>query len=183
MDSIKRYRPYYKTNKMKYVVYVLLLEQKRLYIGMTKTWRLQTRWEEHVDPTFPTTKWTTKYPPIKKIHVFEQCEFLEAKRLEHEVCEAFMRKYGTDSVRGGRWNMYTEGPLYKWWVPSNLSSTPCFTDLYLSLSAGKFALFVENDQILSAMPWLFSAVKSWREKTSLRLALIGHRYSMRECSS
>jgi len=153
---------------MQYVVYVILLKEKRLYVGMTKTWRLQKRWEEHCDPNFPTTKWTTKYPPIQKIHVFEQSSMENAKKLEHIICERIMAIFGLDVVRGGRWNMFTEGQ--RWWPPPHLKQTPFFTEQWLTLSEHTFSQFVVNDPTLCSMPRNLKPISSWRETTSSKLA-------------
>ena len=82
-------------------VYVILCSKKRAYVGQTKRWRLQTRWEEHCDPYCFTTRWTSKYPPVEKIIVLDCKTYLESVKLEHAIVEFLMREYGLDFVRGG----------------------------------------------------------------------------------
>ena len=118
---------------MKFCVYIILCAEKRLYVGQTKLWRLKARWDEHADPGCYTTKWTTKYPVVHKLKVFECGSCLESYKLEHAIVEALMKIYGLDVVRGGGWNMEAEGPD-KWWVPARLKDVPCFTETWGRLS-------------------------------------------------
>lgn len=153
-----------------FVVYVLLLEKKRLYVGMTKMWRLQTRMEEHGDKKCWSTKWTGKYKVVSKLKVFQPMTFLQAKQFENQVCEALLQKYGLDSCRGGKWNMASEGASDKWWVPPHLQGTPCFTPLWLSLSECTFSQSLSCDPVLDSAQRLFQLVLSWRARTFLKRA-------------
>ena len=145
---------------MKYCVYILLLEHKRLYVGQTKLWRIHTRWEEHFDPSCSTTQWTNKYAPIEKLQVFECASYRDSMKLEHQVVELLMSIYGLDVVRGGNWNMATEGE--SWWVPTRLRRVPRFTEKWLSLSAHKFAGCVLNDLAHAGVPGLEEYYSHWR---------------------
>ena len=112
-----------------FVVYVLLLDQKRIYVGMTPRWRIQTRYDEHCDPMCFTTKWTTKYPPTEKLWVSRVFHSkLECCRYEHELTKFIMTVFGLDSTRGGNFVMGKEGG--EWWVPKQLSKVPRFTQLW-----------------------------------------------------
>ena len=125
-----------------FVVYILFLKQNRLYVGQTKRWRLQDRWEEHRNPNFCAARWTTKHKPISKGAVFECVTLEDAKKLEHEIVEYLMKQFGLDAVRGGRFNMPTEGE--DWWVPRRLKNIPRFTLLFSRLSECNSTTFLQN---------------------------------------
>ena len=82
-----------------YSVYVLFLEQNRLYVGATKWWRLKKRWEEHCAGT--GSKWTAKYPPLAKLCTYQFRTREASEKFEHELVQTLMHEYGLDSVRGG----------------------------------------------------------------------------------
>ena len=127
-----------------YCVYVARLQNKRLYSGQTKLWRIKTRWEEHMNPNVATTRWTTEYPVCEKLAVFKCSSLKECRRLENDVCEALMEAFGLDVCRGGNWNMLAEGPVSKWWVPPRLKHVPCFTEEWSTLCERTFAESARN---------------------------------------
>ena len=104
-------------------VYVLKLQHGKWYVGMTPTYKLNSRMEDHMcnDP-HRGARWTNIYRPIEKIKVYSGYSFVEAGLLEQIIVEKFMVAFGLDSVRGGSWNMTT---LNKgWWVPKRLENIP-----------------------------------------------------------
>lgn len=98
-------------------VYVLFLEQNRLYVGATKWWRLKKRWGEHCAGT--GSKWTSKYAPLAKLCTYQFRTREGSKKFEHELVELLMHEYGLDSVRGGRYNMAEENTT--WWVKDTMA--------------------------------------------------------------
>ena len=60
-----------------FAVYCLLLEMNRIYVGETPSWRLETRWAEHANPSRGASKWTSKYPPKKKLCIFKKKIFFK----------------------------------------------------------------------------------------------------------
>ena len=150
---------------MKYCVYICLCEKKHLYVGQTKLWRLQKRWDEHVEGG--TTKWTNKYRVVEKLASFECQDRAHATILENAICEQLMRKFGLDSCRGGKWNMDTEGPDTKWWPPKRLQGIPCFTKLWFSHDAHTFSGFSRCGQIRSEVQPLVECFSHSRERTPL----------------
>ena len=165
-----------------YVVYLLLLESKRFYVGMTKTWRLQRRFEEHCDLTCWTTRWTTKYKVRTKLRVFPQMSFVRAKKFEHFLTEELMKKYGLDSTRGGGWNMASEGPTVRWWVPLHLQNSSCFTPLWFSLSSHKFGRCADCAQALDSALRSFQATLHSSDHSFLKHALISPKTISLKCS-
>lgn len=131
---------------MKYCVYVLLLEEKRLYVGITPTWRIQKRYEEHMDPEFPTTRWTTRFPTLKKICVFNVGSKKRALQEEHRLTEELMKHYGLDSTRGGNFVMLQQGGI--WWTPPHLMNVPRFTHHWEGNSTN-FRIAVQDNPIFS----------------------------------
>lgn len=129
-------------------VYILLLETNRLYAGETKWWRMKVRWLEHQNPNCAAAKWTTKYPPIKKLCSFKFQTREASKKFEHELVELLMKQYGLDSVRGGRFNMASEGET--WWVNRNLQGVSRFTKDFLNLSEHTFFESLLNAPSLAA---------------------------------
>jgi len=127
-----------------YSLYVLLLENKRIYVGITPTWRSSLRFDEHTEGI--ATKWTGKHPVISKVLEFS----LEDKKLalatEHRLTELLMERYGLDSTRGGNFVMAREGGT--WWVPKEMKNTPRFTETWTSLSEHTFSESLPNDPIL-----------------------------------
>ena len=129
---------------MRFAVYAALCEEKRLYIGQTKLWRVTTRWSEHADPANRTTRWTSKYPVLEKLAVYECATYQDSVDLEHRLCEGLMAEFGLDAVRGGGWNMLAQGPDSRWWVPPALRGTPDFTTSWRDLSGRKYAACVRS---------------------------------------
>lgn len=138
-----------------YCVYILFLKNHRFYVGQTRRWRLQTRWEEHIDPSFVAAKWTTKYPPICKGPTFECKTLPEARALEQKIVLLMLKQFGLDSVRGGKFNMTAEGPRTHWWVHRDLVGIPCFTSQFFAFSEHRFSAFPHCGHILSEDQPLF----------------------------
>ena len=113
-----------------FAVYCLLLEMNRIYVGETPSWRLETRWAEHANPSRGASKWTSKYPPKKKLCTFKFKTRKESKAFEGSLVEILMRKYGLDAVRGGNYCMPAEGGT--WWVKDSLRNIPRFTPEFTS---------------------------------------------------
>ena len=130
-----------------YSVYVAACEDKRIYVGTTKTYRLVTRMGEHHDPTCVATVWTTKYPVIQFVSTFPVGDRSQTLRAEHRLTERLMEVYGLDAVRGGDFVMGAEGGT--WWVRHHLKHIPRFTKLWSNLSSHNFVGSVRNDPILS----------------------------------
>lgn len=131
---------------MRFAVYVVFCADFRFYVGMTKLWRVKTRWEEHLNPAFVAARWTTKYVPLFKFPTII-CETRSAaESLEKKTVEHIMALLGLDSVRGGQWNMITEGD--SWWVPKHLRDVPRFTPLWES-SRAEYMSFVSTQNASS----------------------------------
>ena len=102
---------------MIYVVYLLLLEKNKYYVGMTPHWRLEIREEEHFSGH--GSKWTRRYPPIKLLDVWEFPDKESAHKFEIAKTEEYLHNHGIDSTRGGLCNYGTEGG-YTFWVRPHL---------------------------------------------------------------
>lgn len=76
------------------VVYVLLLEQNKYYIGITNNFC--NRLQQHCDGKGAT--WTNKYKVVDVIKVNP-----ESEGNEDQIVIQSMIKYGTDNVRGGKY--------------------------------------------------------------------------------
>lgn len=73
-----------------YVTYVLLLEEGRYYIGLTKS--LKKRLDQHC--TGQGAKWTKLFPPIAL------ADLVSGDR-ENEITNEYILRHGADVVRGG----------------------------------------------------------------------------------
>lgn len=73
-----------------YVTYVLLLEEGRYYIGLTKS--LKRRLDQHC--TGQGAKWTKLYAPIAL------ADLVSGDR-ENEITNEYILRHGADVVRGG----------------------------------------------------------------------------------
>ena len=100
-----------------YTVYLLRLEMRKFYVGLTPTWRLSIREQEHRDGT--GSKWTNRFPPLEllKTWVFETKK--EAEAFEISKTEEYLHLHGIDSTRGGVCNYGQEGG-YHFWVRRHL---------------------------------------------------------------
>ena len=76
-------------------VYVLKCECDNYYIGIT--YHFNSRMAQHMIGTGAT--WTRLHKPISCDRVIINGN----KRIEDDVTLEYMRKYGVDKVRGGRW--------------------------------------------------------------------------------
>ena len=135
-----------------FVVYILLLKNKRVYVGMTPRTRVSARWNEHKDPNCFTTKWTTKYHPLEKVWISEpfDCKITCCK-YEHELTKKLMRLLGWDAVRGGNYVMASEGET--WWVRKHMQDIPRFTKLWEE-TTDLHELLVDCDKSLSDIGYL-----------------------------
>jgi predicted GIY-YIG superfamily endonuclease len=75
------------------ILYVLQLEDDKWYVG--KTDDIAKRFEQH--KTGKGSAWTKLYKPIK----IEKLQPITSIHDETNVTKDFMKKYGTDNVRGG----------------------------------------------------------------------------------
>ena len=129
-----------------YAIYVAVCEEKRLYVGMTKQYRMKERMNEHWNPNFLATRWTTKYPVVEFVCTFPVGSKKKTLLVEHQLTERLMEIYGLDAVRGGNYVMWKEGGT--WWVHPKLRHIPRFTRFWASLSARSFVEFARNDPFL-----------------------------------
>ena len=133
-----------------FIVYVLVLENKRIYVGMTPSWREDIRFLEHMNPDIYTTKWTSKYQTIEKCWISKKIESkIETTRLEHTITKQLMREYGLDVVRGGDYVMTSENN--NWWVPKDLQNTKQFSDIWKSYSPTQFLKNLKNHSFLKSI--------------------------------
>jgi predicted GIY-YIG superfamily endonuclease len=104
----------YKLDPNQWIVYILLLDGRKFYVGITrdmgKRWRRHTRDEEYM--RFGAL-WTRKYPPLAVIRTLIVDSQEEAVRHEKNTTIWLMHKYGVDNVRGG-----------PWWTTGNISLPP-----------------------------------------------------------
>lgn len=78
------------------LIYVLELEEAKWYIGITTN--LNYRWAQHL--AGDGAKWTRLYKPKRIVEVYvENCD----EKLENEVTQQYIEKYGKENVRGGSW--------------------------------------------------------------------------------
>ena len=124
-----------------YAIYVAVLEEKRIYVGMTKEYRLEKRMDEHISE-FAATKWTSKYPVKQFVHTAVVGNKRRTLLAEHKLTERLMEIYGLDVVRGGNYVMRKEGG--NWWVRPHLKHIPRFTSLWAGLSECTFSEFVKS---------------------------------------
>ena len=78
----------------KQVVYVLALKNGKYYVGSTS--HLSTRLAAHDNAT--GSAWTSLYPPVRVMDVFEGNAFAETVKTKE-----MMEEYGIENVRGGPW--------------------------------------------------------------------------------
>src|SRR3954453_13063796 len=84
------------TELKKNTVYVLGCSHGKYYVGQT-TKDVKERFQEHCDGF--GAEWTRKYRPIKIIEKFEQAD----EHKESNKTIDYMKQYGIDNVRGGRY--------------------------------------------------------------------------------
>lgn len=82
-----------------YSVYVLQLENRKWYVGITKQFR--HRMGQHFGGT--GAKWTQAHMPIKIHDVENVATLLEARELENDLTLAMTYAHGQENVRGGLW--------------------------------------------------------------------------------
>lgn len=97
---------------MRYAVYLLKLEQDKLYVGMTPAWRVQIREQEHRDGW--GSKWTSRYPPVELLETWFFDSKAEAHAFEIQKTEELLHLHGIDSTRGGLCNYGKEGGYHLW---------------------------------------------------------------------
>ncbi len=84
-----------------YWLYVLTLEHSKYYVGIT-TKTPEIRMQQHISG-FGGASWTRKYKPLRMFDK-KQLGYMtnaEAERYENKVVRAYIKKYGSDNVRGG----------------------------------------------------------------------------------
>jgi len=77
------------------MIYVLLLEEKKIYVGYTAR-PLNDRVIEHFSGI--GAKWTTKYKPVEVLEVHQG-----GLKEENQITLKMMERYGWWNVRGGSW--------------------------------------------------------------------------------
>tara|TARA_B110000208_G_scaffold107557_1_gene133427 strand:- start:1579 stop:2052 length:474 start_codon:yes stop_codon:yes gene_type:complete len=74
-------------------IYILLLEQKKYYIG--KTYNPNVRINNHFNNI--GAEWTRLYKPLARVKLIEDCDDED----EDKYTIQYMKKYGIENVRGG----------------------------------------------------------------------------------
>jgi predicted GIY-YIG superfamily endonuclease len=88
------------------MIYVLLLEQNKWYVGYTDR-ENGNRFPEHFNNN--GSKWTQLYKPLKVVE-WRQGTLID----ENNVTLEYMKKYGWQNVRGGRYcNIKMKNPPKK----------------------------------------------------------------------
>ena len=77
------------------IVYVLELEDDCYYVGIT--YNLNNRLSQHWEGT--AAKWTKLHKPVAVILI----EFPSSMERENELTLEFIKTYGADKVKGGRY--------------------------------------------------------------------------------
>lgn len=80
-------------NTFESVIYILLLETGRYYIGMTNN--LKKRFKDHTEGK--GSEWTRKYPPLSIIRTIRSSNPFD----EDKYVKEYMSLYGIHKVRGG----------------------------------------------------------------------------------
>ena len=146
------------THQTMYAVYVLLLEDKHLYVGITPVWRIKQRYIEHLNRV--GARWTTKYGTLKKVCSVQVGSHKRALQEENRITEDLMRMYGLDACRGGDKVMAKEGGT--WWITERLRGVPRFTEKWRSLNETMFKIDVCSNVVLKQFERLHS--RSYYEK-------------------
>lgn len=98
--------------KKHFTLYVLKLEQSKLYVGIT-TKTPQERFNEH-RYNIRAAAWTRKYKPreifdTKNLGLINE---QRAKDLEDKTTLMYMKKYGVNNVRGGKYSILDEYKIF-----------------------------------------------------------------------
>ena len=78
------------------MIYALLLENEKYYVGWTSEDNIQERMNAHINKR--QVSWIKKHKFIKIVETFEG-----DKDIEKEITLKYMRLYGWENVRGGPW--------------------------------------------------------------------------------
>ena len=82
----------------KEIIYILLLENSKYYIGKTKN--LDLRLKQHFNDSVYGAIYTKKYKPLKLIETFPIVSIF----CEDKYVKIYMEKYGINNVRGGTYS-------------------------------------------------------------------------------
>lgn len=90
----------------RYWLYALKLEEDKYYIGITSQSDPQERIKQHMNG-FYSAQWVKRYQPTGEVaeiinlgHVTKE----QAEKQENKRTLQYMKKYGTQNVRGGKFN-------------------------------------------------------------------------------
>jgi predicted GIY-YIG superfamily endonuclease len=95
-----------------YHLYILKLVDQKYYVGITSMTNPNKRIAQHQTGYF-SSQWTKKYKPIETLEIrsLGNITFAEAQHLENVQTLEFMKQYGYQDVRGGKFNY--SGKYYK----------------------------------------------------------------------
>jgi predicted GIY-YIG superfamily endonuclease len=98
--------------KKHYWLYVLRLQEGKYYVGKTSREDPHERIKEHMQG-FYSAQWVKKYKPIEPTEILDIGNLTdsEADKLENYRTLQYMKKYGYQNVRGGKFNY--SGKYYK----------------------------------------------------------------------
>ena len=88
-----------------YWLYVLKLNQGKIYIGITAQKTAESRIKQH-ERGFYSAQWVKKYGYLETIETKELGNIteVEAENIENELTLKYMKEFGKDNVRGGKFN-------------------------------------------------------------------------------
>lgn len=87
-------------------LYILKLVDHKYYVGITTKVDPYKRIAQHYAGHFSAAQWTKKYKPVETLEVRDLGNITqtEADRLEDKQTLEYMKLYGYQNVRGGKYN-------------------------------------------------------------------------------